>query len=628
MKAYLAYILINIKLTWRDRMVVFFNYLFPLIFFFTYAQLFRAEQGGAINQVYASVLVIGVLGNGFFGGGIRAVVEREQNILRRFKVAPITPMPIVVSSIVVGLFNYLPSALIMFAISYFFYGMKVPGNWLSALVFIVIGTCAFRALGAIIASVANSMAESQIIIQLLYFPMMFLSGATFPVSLFPNWLQIASQFIPATYLFSGIQDILVRRESLLQIWPAVLALLATIALCIFISVKLFRWEKGEKLRPAAKLWIAAVLAPFFLVGVWQAYSRDNLVKAKEVTRQLRRSRSLLIENVRVFDGAKVIESGAVLIRDGRIAQVFEGSKPDAKALRAEPVEGQGKTLLPGLIDAQVLLSRGAGRTDTEGADVARALAAHLFSGVTAVLSADPQPQKVLAESARIARGERLGPDVRLSIQVPKMSTTRTVADIEAAIDAGASAIVGGANMERIPDAVVAKIVEKKIAYIPMLSVREAQSADRALLDRSLLQQVLPPIALNSIRAALPTSSAPSEAMLAIANDNLRRIYGAGGVVVAGSGAGNMLVFHGPAIQRELQLWVRAGIPAQAALSSATIEAAKLLRITYAGRIGAGAEASLLMVNGNPLAEIGALEAISLVIFKGERVDRSSLFDEE
>jgi len=628
MKAYLAYILINIKLTWRDRMVVFFNYLFPLIFFFTYAQLFKAEQGGAIDQVYASVLVIGVLGNGFFGGGIRAVVEREQNILRRFKVAPITPTPIVVSSVVVGLFNYLPSALIMFVISHFFYGMKIPEKWLSALIFVVIGTCAFRALGSIIASVANSMAESQIIIQLLYFPMMFLSGATFPISLFPNWLQIASQFIPATYLFSGIQDILVRRESLIQIWPAVLALLATIALCVFIAVKLFRWEKGEKLKPSAKLWIAAALAPFFLVGIWQAYSRDNLVKAKEVTRQLRRSRSLLIENVRIFDGEKVVPSGSALIRDGRIAQVFEGVKPDAKSLRADRIEGQGKTLLPGLIDAQVLLLRGAGRTDTEGADVGRALAAHLFSGVAAVLSADPQPQKVLTESARIARGERLGSEVRLSIQIPKTAPTRTLADIEAAVDAGASAIVGGANLERIPDALVAKIVERKIAYIPMLSVREAQSAARALLDRSLLQQVIPPVALNAIRTALPEVSTPGDAMLAIANDNLRRIYGAGGTVVAGSGAGNALVFHGPAIQRELQLWVKAGIPAQAALSAATGEAAKFLRMNSTGRIRPGVEASLLLVNGNPLADIEALEAISLVIFKGERVDRAGLFDQE
>ena len=42
------------------------------------------------------VLVIGILGNGLFGAGMRAVQEREENILRRYKVTPITPVPLLV----------------------------------------------------------------------------------------------------------------------------------------------------------------------------------------------------------------------------------------------------------------------------------------------------------------------------------------------------------------------------------------------------------------------------------------------------------------------------------------------------------------------------------------------------
>ena len=93
MNSYLAQTAINLKLTFRDRTVIFFNYLFPLVFFFIFAQLFHAEQGGAIIQVLTMVLNIGILGSGFFGAGIRAVQDREANILRRFKVAPISAAP-------------------------------------------------------------------------------------------------------------------------------------------------------------------------------------------------------------------------------------------------------------------------------------------------------------------------------------------------------------------------------------------------------------------------------------------------------------------------------------------------------------------------------------------------------
>lgn len=56
-----------------------------------------------------------------------------------------------------------------------------------------------------------------------------------------------------------------------------------------------------------------------------------------------------------------------------------------------------------------------------------------------------------------------------------------------------------------------------------------------------------------------------------------RAYKAGVLLVTGSDPGNMLALHGPTVHRELQLWVQAGIPPQAALHAATYNAAKLLR---------------------------------------------------
>jgi imidazolonepropionase-like amidohydrolase len=108
-----------------------------------------------------------------------------------------------------------------------------------------------------------------------------------------------------------------------------------------------------------------------------------------------------------------------------------------------------------------------------------------------------------------------------------------------------------------------------------------------------------------------------------------RAWKAGVPLVMGTDAGNPLVFHGPSMHHELQLWVQAGIPAEVALQAATVNAAKLLRA--ASRIGAirkGLDADLLMVDGNPLQDIAATERISLVMFKGERLRRPELFDQK
>src|SRR5580658_9983734 len=131
MRPYLAYIRTSLALTMRDRTVLFFNYLFPLIFLFVFGFMMHAEQGGAIVQIVNMVLVIGILGSGFFGAGMRTVMDREANILRRFKVAPINAGPLLISQLVVGLVHFIPVSVLVLVLAHFIYGMpplEHPGS--------------------------------------------------------------------------------------------------------------------------------------------------------------------------------------------------------------------------------------------------------------------------------------------------------------------------------------------------------------------------------------------------------------------------------------------------------------------------------------------------------------------
>ena len=180
-----------------------------------------------------------------------------------------------------------------------------------------------------------------------------------------------------------------------------------------------------------------------------------------------------------------------------------------------------------------------------------------------------------------------------------------------------------------------------IAYDPTLSVAEAAEQFVAgkmdLLNRSLVQQVGPPAlmkgTMNAIMSpgyiAVRKGYGRAQISLAIAKGNLMRAYHAGVTLVTGSDAGNMLVFHGPTMQRELELWVEAGVPVPIALQAATLNAAKALRADARfGSIEKGKDATLLLVDGNPLLDVRAVEAVSMVFFKGERVNRGELLKQE
>jgi hypothetical protein len=179
-----------------------------------------------------------------------------------------------------------------------------------------------------------------------------------------------------------------------------------------------------------------------------------------------------------------------------------------------------------------------------------------------------------------------------------------------------------------------------VSYDPTLCVVEAFSKlgthPDELLSRSLVQQAVPPKLLENTRKALRSDKMltllerlkPFGAGLEQAKENLKRAYHAGVPLVAGCDAGNLLVFHVASLHRELQLWVGAGIPPTAALQAATYRAVRLLGAE--GRIGSiqkGCDADLLLVDGNPLEDITATERISQIIYKGERINRSRLFDE-
>jgi imidazolonepropionase-like amidohydrolase len=161
-------------------------------------------------------------------------------------------------------------------------------------------------------------------------------------------------------------------------------------------------KKGEKIPARKKAWVLAVLVPLLLIGGYRV-----------IYRNLERSGAFLIRNARIFTATgKTIENGSVLVRGGKIAAIYEGAAPDAETLKATVIEGRGKTLLPGLIDAHVHLAAMGGAL-AEGAKydardaMRRAAAALLYSGVTSARSMGDPAGLSLKLRKEIASGATL-----------------------------------------------------------------------------------------------------------------------------------------------------------------------------------------------------------------------------
>jgi imidazolonepropionase-like amidohydrolase len=216
-----------------------------------------------------------------------------------------------------------------------------------------------------------------------------------------------------------------------------------------------------------------------------------------------------------------------------------------------------------------------------------------------------------------------------------------VKDVADAVAIGADSVEHATFANEIPDQTIAEMKEEGIALDPTLSVCEGFTSfakgDTSLLNRSLVQQVTSKDLIGGTENAASSDQFKSmrerishyPMSIQTGDNNLLKAWRAGVMLVTGSDAGNFLVMHGPTVQREIELWVAAGIPNDVALQAATNNAAKLLRVDHRiGSIEKGKEASLLIVDGNPLQDIHALSAISAVFFKGERVNRPQLFEQK
>src|SRR6202158_6073520 len=260
----------RMRLAMRNRAFLFFSLIMPLAFLFIYAGIFGRGNRQAMPYLLAEVLALTVMGS-FWGLSVQLVTFREQGILRRFRVAPISASEMLASSIISNYVLTIPTILIEFYLSRKVFHMSGTGNLIGVSILLTLGVVPFATLCLVIASVTNTMQETQIINQIIWFAFLVLSGATVPFPRLPGAIQRVAYFLPATYLVSGLQQSMSANDPV-GIWGLglnIASMFGCTVIAFLVSAQLFRWEPEAKAPRRAKLWAAAAIIPFLLLGLWE-----------------------------------------------------------------------------------------------------------------------------------------------------------------------------------------------------------------------------------------------------------------------------------------------------------------------------------------------------------------------
>lgn len=248
MKKLAALSVIQAKLFMREPAAFFFTLVFPVLLILMFGLVFGNEPGGMFPGPFGyidfstpAITVLIIVSIGLMSIPIQTSAARENKILRRFRATPLHPATYVGSTVVVYYVMSLVGMAITVLVAEVFFGLRFNGNWWSVAAGFTLIAAAFFSAGYLIASVAATARIAQVVGQMLFFPMMFLSGAALPLQLMPEGVRAVADVLPMTHAVKLLQNLWFG-----QGWGAsgthVVVMVATLVLGLGLSTRLFRWE--------------------------------------------------------------------------------------------------------------------------------------------------------------------------------------------------------------------------------------------------------------------------------------------------------------------------------------------------------------------------------------------------
>ncbi|MFI5180529.1 MAG: ABC transporter permease [Thermoanaerobaculia bacterium] len=250
----------------RSKASLFWTLAFPLLFLFVFGAIFGGGKPEGVAYLMPGLLTISVMAGSLFGVAFRMIVARENGVLRRLRVTPVTSLAIVVAYGMVALILLVATFALQLGTAKAIWRIPIAGPMASLALVALAGFFAFVPLGLFVGSAARDMRTAPPLANLIFFPMMFLSGSAVPYAILPPWLQTAGRLLPATYLVESLQGVIVRNDPLARLSAPLAILVLTGLVGVFMNALLFRWESSEPV-DRKKLALALASLGVFLVLV-------------------------------------------------------------------------------------------------------------------------------------------------------------------------------------------------------------------------------------------------------------------------------------------------------------------------------------------------------------------------
>ncbi|MDO8569021.1 MAG: ABC transporter permease [Dehalococcoidales bacterium] len=201
----------------QERTRMFSSLAMPLLFLVIFGAGFNriigtmAQGVNFIQFIYPGIIAMNVLMNSVMSG-LSVVWDREFGFLKEILVAPLGRAGIVLGKAAGSAIVAVSQCFIMLILAPFLGVTLSPMLVVKLVPVLILISMSLSGLGVLIASRMRSQQGFQIIVQIVIFPLIFLSGVFFPVNNVPSWLGFISKINPLTYGVDAIRQLFLGPE--------------------------------------------------------------------------------------------------------------------------------------------------------------------------------------------------------------------------------------------------------------------------------------------------------------------------------------------------------------------------------------------------------------------------------
>ena len=210
---------------------------------------FKDDISLHINRIYGNIkyidfLVPAILGmtimmSCMMGMGATIAGERETGELARLFMTPTSVSTVIGGKIAAKLLIELVRALILIFMAVLLFNVSIKGGFLQTFIVLVIGALCFVGFGIMLSARTQTQEDYAQISLPFSMPMMFVSGVFYPIETMPWILQKLAYIFPLTYLNDAMRGVMLKGQTLGDVWFDLVILLGFTVLFFIVGVKRF-----------------------------------------------------------------------------------------------------------------------------------------------------------------------------------------------------------------------------------------------------------------------------------------------------------------------------------------------------------------------------------------------------